>query len=196
MNQMGGAAACLACMICAFLTIGLFAPLMAVNKVEALGTTTKTFSGVYYGYYTISVDGVSSNEASSITHNDNCDSDYNNGESWACWFEWTYILSLFFAVVSLCSTIGGAANAHPQALAGAAGVNFCTGLWCMICASIFTGNMGGAPAGANFSYAALWLCWLLSWIVAGICGAAHSQGAAGDGMATGPKEEVVVVTAV
>lgn len=83
-----------------------------------------------------------------------------------------------------------------QALAGAAGVNFCTGLWCMICASIYTANMGGAPSGANFSYAALWLCWILSWIVAGICGAAHGQGDANAGMATGPKEEIVVVTAV
>merc|ERR1711871_390471 len=215
MNQMGGAAACLACIICAFLTIGLIAPLMYVREYEGVVAdsssssfgsvvTFKVFSGPYYRFRKIE----GSSTITQSGHYDNCDSSYEGAFSGAgygearaangatCWFEWCYIMSLFFAVVSLCTTVGGAANAHPQALAGAAGVNFCTGLWCMICASIYTGNMGGAPAGANFSYAALWLCWLLSWIVAGICGAAHSQGGAGDGMATGPKEEVVVVTAV
>merc|ERR1719502_1485468 len=101
MNQMGGAAACLACIICAFLTIGLIAPLMSVVEVGGV----KQYTGVYYGF--IKSDG--SSTIDETYHYDNCDSDYYAVEigrgSWACWFEWAYILSLFFAVVSLCSTI-------------------------------------------------------------------------------------------
>lgn len=133
-----------------------------------------------------------------------CDSDNSDMYGWLCTTQWLYTVSFALSCLGCCATIGGAFGPKP-ALAGAAGLNFCSGLFCMITASYVTASQDydgveanpwsnfagstqkGAPYKANFSYAALWLGWLLGWKCAAICAYAFTQG---DGE---KKEEVVVV---
>jgi hypothetical protein len=146
----------------------------------------------------------SSSSTSGSNDRNVCDSEYSADYGWLCTTQWLYTVSFALSCLGCCATIGGAFGPK-HALAGAAGLNFCSGLFCMITASYVTashktagidGNpwsavmdsaQKGAPYKANFSYAALWLGWLLGWKCAAICAYAFTQG---DGE---KKEEVVVV---
>jgi len=146
-------------------------------------------------------DGSSSISGSGIAV---CDSDNTADFGWLCTTQWLYTVSFALSVLGCCTTIGGAFGPK-VALAGAAAINFCSGLFCMITASYVTASykidgefvqpwsslngsdQTGAPYKANFSYAALWIGWLLGWLCAAICAYAFTQG---DGE---KRQEVVVI---
>merc|ERR1711871_161654 len=138
----------------------------------------------------VNCQGYSSYHTSSLSGDGNiCASEVSDSYAPLCTAQWLYSISFALSCLSCCTTLGGAFGPK-QVLAGAAALNFCSGLFCMITASYvtssqtftlpsgneeFTANWWskfglnedskGAPYKANWSYAALWLGWLLGWMV-------------------------------
>merc|ERR1719305_153683 len=130
------------------------------TEYQQFGGSTSVVCGDDDGSSTTNMGGVD------VCHHSNADQ-----WGWLCTTQWLYTVSFALSCLGCCATIGGAFGPK-HALAGAAGLNFCSGLFCMITASYVTAShktagieynpwsvlMGstqtGAPYKANFSYAA------------------------------------------
>merc|ERR1711934_91112 len=189
-GQMIGASLC-ACCICTGVIIGCAFPFMVWSSVSLGGDTIDMGAGLWGFWYGTNANGGSSKYYAY----DSCDnpSISINGMSFGlgsgddlCVMQGLYVFSLLLTFIAFIATCVGACG-NKMALAAAAALHFLAGFFMMVTAAYITNQFEGAPENANFTYAAPWLYWILSWVVAGLCGMAwksHDQKSEAGGAAT------------